>query len=214
MSNHDGLLGNDSYWGSVSKKTKYVIYGLTIFGMSAVVGSLLVLPLFDHRSGMDILGDMLSSKPTDDVLVVGDETNNSPAYHYWYAPENSFGISEMKTPNYDHFWNNVFIPHSAWQLEAWHPVNQEWVSEWQGTNLNEWLNISRIRSDDNGSEKITLNVTNNHPTQDLFFRFTFGIDLRVKEYVNKSSNYEYELVYPANLTENYTVFFNLSLIHI
>jgi len=132
-------------------------------------------------------------------------------YEHFVPPAGSFGMDEttFKTVNWSYFWS-IFRDHSDWQLEAWHPVNEEWVDNWQGENLNNWLNISRIRSDDNGSEKITLNVTNMHPTQPLHFRFSFGIDLRVKQYINKTSNYEYVLTYPANDTEDYVVYFNFS----
>ena len=149
----------------------------------------------------------------DNISPVGNESDpqnsSNPAFEYWYAPPNSFGIQQTKSVNWSWFWK-IFKQNSMWQLEAWHPVQEVWVDNWQGQNLNEWLNITRIRNESNASEKITLNVTNNHPTQDLFFRFKFGINLKVKQYVNKSSNYEYTITYPANATENYTVFFNFS----
>jgi len=106
------------------------------------------------------------------------------------------------------FWEK-FRQHSAWQLEAWHPVQEQWVSEFQGENLNSWLTIDKTRSSDNSSEKINLTVTNNAP-QATRFRFKFGIDARVKDFVNKTSNFEYVLTYPANSTEDYKVFFNWS----
>jgi len=137
------------------------------------------------------------------LVVVGD---NSAAFHYWYAPSNTFGIQEIREVNWSWFWQR-FNQYSEWQMEGWHPVQQEWVTEYQGTNLNEYLNISRVRSDDNGSEKITLNFTSPFTTR---YRFTFGIDLRVRDYVNRTGQYEYELTYPVNNTENYTVYFNWS----
>ncbi len=122
----------------------------------------------------------------------------------------SFGIKNVKAVNSSHFWNDFYLPHSTWQLEVQHPVTLEWLDEWEGTNLNTWLDIDRNRSEDNSSEKTTLNITNNHPTQALKFRLKFDIDAQVKNYVNRSSWYEYELTYTANKTENYTVFFNYS----
>jgi len=134
------------------------------------------------------------------------ESTNNPAYHYWYSPENSFGIQNMTFVNWSYFWS-LFRQHSVWQMEGWNPVTEEWVDNYQGTNLNEWLNISKIRADDNASEKITLNFTSPYTTK---YRFTFGIDAQVKEYVNRSGQYEYTLTYPANATEDYVVYFNWS----
>ena len=142
------------------------------------------------------------------------ENSSVPAYLYWWSfpPENSIGgVSEptrFQVVNWSWFWK-VFRRNAAWQLEGWNPQESEWVSEFQGENLNNWLNISRVRNESNASEKVTLNVTNNAPI-DTWFRFTFGIDLRVKSYINRSGWYEYVLTYPANETENYTVFFNFS----
>jgi len=189
------------------KKSTWVYIGACIVCLS--FGAIVVLPILNGKSVLEHIQSYLVSNENKNPFLA-DESNDSAAYHYWYAPENSFGIQEMKEVNWSYFWQ-LFRQHSAWQLEAWHPVLEEWVSEWQGENLNNWLNITRTRNETtNASEKITLNVTNNHPTQDLFFRFTFGIDLRVKEYINHSNWYEYVLTYPANETENYTVFFNFS----
>jgi len=181
--------------------------GLTV---AFLVGTFVGLPLIvndKHNNTLrNIQGETIDNPP------LFDEFNDTEAYFYdhFIPPENSFGAEEtiFKTVNWSKFWN-LFTTHSAWQLQAWHPILEEWVSEYEGENLNNWLNISKIRSDDNNSEKIILNVTNNAPIA-TFFRFTFGIDARVKNYVNKSSWYEYELTYSANATENYTVFFNFS----
>jgi len=149
------------------------------------------------------------------LLPVGGPVDDPPddepyLYEYIVPPVDSFGIGEtiFKTVNWSYFWQ-LFLAHSAWQLEAWHPILEEWVTEFQGENLNNWLDINRIRSEDNTSEKITLKVTNNAPI-DTYFRFTFGIDIAVKNYVNKTSLYEYEITYPANATEDYNVLFNFS----
>jgi len=155
--------------------------------------------------GTIMLGGILSI-PIDEPPE-SDPVENIEPYHILNVG-NGFGTA-TKILNVSYFWD-LFRSHGAWQLEAWHPIDEEWVSSWQGTNLNTWLDIDRNRSEDNLSEKISLTVTNNHPSQDLYFRFKFGIDLRVKSYVNKSSNWEYELVYPVSDTEDYTVFFNFS----
>jgi len=197
------------------KKRKQVFkVFLVSLSVSFLVGTLVVFPFFDDRRGVFIPRSGVDIAEKDIVQGVGDDPPVEPEayiYEHFIPPDNSFGLGEttFKTVNWSYFWQ-LFRNHSLWQLEAWHPVQEVWVDNWEGTNLNQWLNITRVRSPDNSSEKVTLNVTNMHPSQDLFFRFTFGIDLRVKQYVNKSSWYEYELVFPANETEDYTVFFNFS----
>ena len=135
----------------------------------------------------------------------GNDTQEEP-YHYWSPPGNSFGISPMNMVNWSYFWS-LFKNHSSWQMEGWNPQLQQWQDSYQGHNLNEYLQVIRVRSTDNASEKVTLNFTSPYTTR---YRFTFGIDLRVKNYVNRTGHYEYTLTYPASETENYTVFFNWS----
>ena len=135
----------------------------------------------------------------------GNDTQEEP-YQYWSPPGNSFGISPMNMVNWSYFWG-FFKNHSSWQMEGWNPVTQQWQNSYQGHILNEYLHIIRVRSTDNSSEKITLNFTSPFTTK---YRFTFGIDLHVKDYVNRTGHYEYTLTYPISETENYTVFFNWS----
>ena len=128
---------------------------------------------------------------------------------HFIPPSNSFGIGETNFTyvNWSFFWQK-FRSNSRWNMEGWHPIQEEWVSDYQGTDLDDWLNISRIRSDDNSSEKITLNFTSPYTTK---YRFTFGIDARVLSFVNKTDRLEYVLTYPINNSDyNYTVYFNWS----
>jgi len=195
-----------------SRYSKITILVSLALVIAFVLCTLLVLPLFNKQEDFsDVVEGGIFDK---NIRMVGDEPlSNDEAYFYEtvVVPENSFGIGNhtIKEVNWSFFWK-LFKNHAMWQLEAWHPVNLVWVDNWQGTNLNEWLNITRVRSSDNGSEKVTLNITNMHPSQDLFFRLKFGVDLPALEYINRSSWYEYEITYPCNQTENYTVFFNFS----
>jgi len=144
----------------------------------------------------------------DDPLNPPDnpEYNTTPAY--FFQGTNIPGSFIRKIPNFDYFWN-LFIKHSMWQLEGWNPNTQQWISKWDGQNLNEWLTIDRTRSNDSMDEKISLTVTNHAPIATKF-RFTFGIDLRVKEFANRTGQYEYTLTYQANQTQNYNMRFNWS----
>lgn len=191
------------------KNRGYIISGIGAFIVTVLLITLLALPLFDNRerlSGQSFIADTINKKD------VGTDYNDTPAYYYFNAPVNSWGIGDTKIINDELFWD-IFDNESNvyWQLFAWHPVQEIWVSKWQGTNLNEWLNISTIRNETtNLNQKVTLNITNNHPTQDLYFRLEHGYNISLKSSLNKSSNYEYFLVFPANETEDYEVFFNWS----
>jgi len=132
-------------------------------------------------------------------------TNTEP-YLYWSPPGNNLGIQNIKTVNYTYFWK-YFTNHTKWQMEGWNPQTQQWQGSYQGHNLNEYLHLTRVRNTDNHSEKITLNFTSPYTTR---YRFIFGIDLQVKNYVNRTGHHEYMLTYPVSETDNYTVFFNWS----
>jgi len=179
------------------------ILGFTVF-------TLLFFPVFNGKSGLEVIQETLSGVETKDLLADDPPVEPEPYfYEDFIPPSNSFGMDEttFKTVNWSFFWQK-FRRHSAWNMEGWHPVQQTWVDDYQGTDLDDYLNISRIRSDDNASEKVTLNFTSPFTTK---YRFTFGIDARVLNYVNKTDRLEYTLTYPINGTnENYTVFFNWS----
>lgn len=138
------------------------------------------------------------------MLTSLSSANDTEPFYKWQAPSGSFGIQETTEINWTYFWS-LFHQHSMWDLEGYNPVSEEWVS------CKEALNITRTRSEDNSSEKITLDFIAPAPiTTD--YRLTFDIDIRVKEYINKSSWYEYVLTYPIPGYENlsYNVFFNWS----
>jgi len=184
---------------------KYLLYAIGACIIAFLIGSLTVIPFLQRKEGgfdgKTLLVDTLNKN------TLGDEINNDEAFFTIEPPTNSgFGTNNIRVANWSYFWK-LFNQHSAWQLEAWHPQLNEWVSEYNGENLNNWLTIEKTRNISNSSEKINLTVTNNAPIATRF-RFTFGIDARVKQYINKTSNFEYELTYPANATEDYNVFFN------
>jgi len=199
----------------VRKKHKHVLRNCVLLLGSFLGGFCLIGLYFVPLGSKSQEFDVKTSVVDDFYVSVNDPVNASNLSNaafivgeHFVPPENSFGIGEFDfiTLNYSHFWH-LFRTNSKWQLQAQHPVSGEWLSEYQGTNLNNWLDIERTRLPNNLSEKINLTVTNNGPVP-LRFRFVFGIDARVKQYINKTSNFEYVLTYPANETEDYTVFFN------
>ena len=182
------------------KTRYYLILGFVLF----IFGFNLVLPIFNRKEGLITESDTFSDKK---LRHLGDDIPIPYIVEHFIPPSNSFGLGETNftSVNWSFFWSK-FRANSRWDMEGWHPGLEEWVDEYNGEDLDNWLNITRDRSDDNSSEKITLNFTSPYTTK---YRFTFGIDARVLQYVNKTAQFEYELVYPINGTElNYTVFFN------
>ena len=196
----DSISAKDKVKKKSKNRFKYVGLAIGAALIAFLIGFNLILPLFNHKEDIDIIN--VDTKILNPEFL-GDELNNNEAYN---RRPNSFGGNI--TMNWSYFWG-LFKQYSAWQLEAWNPQIETWIDEYNGENLNEWLTITKTRLSDNASEKIALTVVNNGPI-DTFFRFKFGIDLRVKDYVNKTSNFEYVLTYPANLTTDYQVFFNWS----
>jgi len=192
-------------------KKKYLYIGISGFILSFVITLIMFFPLFNNKSGLDVITDFFNGNEKI-VKKLGDEPPDVPMpylYEHFIPPSNSFGIGEhtIKKVNWSFFWSK-FRDNSRWNMEGWHPIQEEWVDNYQGNDLDNYLNISKIRSGDNSSEKITLNFTSPYTTK---YRFTFGIDARVLQYVNKTDKMEYKLVYPINGTDdNYTVFFNWS----
>ena len=135
--------------------------------------------------------------PTSDEPP-GDEPD-SPAYDYWYAPPNSFGIKETKSVNWSHF-KSLFNAHTDWILE----YKRYSYSDW--TEGNEYLSVDKTWNE-TGFWKINLTFT--APVDVYEARFTFACDLVVLDYVEKDG-YEIWLNYSANETEVYNMMFNWS----
>lgn len=127
------------------------------------------------------------------------EPNDSVAYHYWYAPENSFGIQEMKTVNWSYF-KQLFLAHITWMLEYKRYESSEW------TDGLDYLTIERTW---NESGFWKFNLILDVPVDIYSARFTFGIDLPCLQYVERSG-YEVWINYTANATETYSCMFNWS----
>ena len=102
--------------------------------------------------------------------------------------------SLIDTVTYDwpKFWQ-TFKTYSAWETEWFN--GETWI------NHDSCMQIIRDYPEPN-HVKITLNFTSEEPGS---YRFTFAIDKRVKDYVEKISNWRYELTY-----EGFTVVFDWS----
>ena len=101
------------------------------------------------------------------LLPVGDPPvypDGSP-YDYWYAPPNSFGISETKSVNWTYF-KQLFLAHTDWMLEA-----RIGTGEW--FNADEYLTIERTWNE-SGFWKFNLILDKPEGSPMVDARFTFG----------------------------------------
>jgi len=139
------------------------------------------------------------------TTVEADEINNleGSAYNYWYAPEKSFGIEEVKTINFT-FWKMWLKEYFGYKLEA--RVNNE--SSWQ--NANSLLNVSFLFNNTDKSCKVILTLNTTNAPRSLYYRFTLVANRSVISHINKSVDFQYTLLLNANLTENYSLIYNYS----
>ena len=181
---------------------------ITGFILSFTLVLSLITPIFSRYRPIEV--EEQKAEQLDLEVLGGDNDTPQPyIVEHFIPPGGSFGLEETNFTrvNWSFFWSK-FTANSAWNMQGWHPGQEDWVNEYQGVDLDEYLNIGRERSADNSSEKITLNFTSPYTTK---YRFTFGIDARVLQYVNKTDQFEYVLTYPINGTDlNYTVYFNWS----
>lgn len=177
-------------------KKKNII--ITILIASSLIISVLVFPLFNGTSGLNILQSFLSSDDNNN-LFVSDESNERKPYDYWFAPESSFGIDTMKFVNWSYF-KQLFLNHTDWMLE----YKRYSYSEW--TDGLDYLTIDRSW---NESGYWKFNLILDVPVDIYSARFTFGVDLPALDYVERSGT-EVWINYSANATEIYSVMFNWS----
>jgi len=127
-----------------------------------------------------------------------DETNNP--FDYWYAPDNSFGISEYKTINWTYF-KNLITSHSSWNLI----YKRYSYSDW--TNGNQYMNINLIWNE-SGYYKITLTFDAIVDVYDA--RFVFDCNLYCLDYIEKTGNEVWFNISIPNTYEQYNLMFNYS----
>ena len=132
----------------------------------------------------------------------------SDAFDYFTAPANSIGIKDASFIKWSYFWN-LFNTHSDWNLE--YNEGSGWISCKEDLVITKEHPIDEDEVEDISKEKITLDFTASHTAD---YRLTFGIDTRVKDYVEKVDEYKYELNYKVGEhngeDEIYSVFFDWS----
>lgn len=157
----------------------------------ASVSVLMLLPVVDDRRGLDILLSILRGD-TEKTVDIGELSEN-----WWVYPEiQPYQIYSVPQFNWSHFWQ-VFKNHALWDLE--YKDNGDWISCKQN------LTIIRDYLEDNTC-KLTLDFTAPYTAD---YRLTLAIDYRVKEYANRSGQYEYMLTYEV-FNESFNAVFNWS----
>jgi len=171
---------------------------ISSFVVTFTVISMVVLwPVLNRKEDIE---EILEASIDDTVVAVGDPPD-PPAYDYWYAPENSFGIDSTRSVNWSHF-KQLFKNNFDYLLE--YRINDEWVEG------NEYLSIGcDWQGNDSGYWKINLTFTK-PPSPEMDVRFTIGMNKQVLDYVERAGQYEYWINYTANNTEVYNCFFNWS----
>jgi len=155
------------------KRWYWIILGLICFS----IGTVLLLPMVDKRWIESFFG---AEEQTLDISA--EETNVSIPFHYWYAPEKSFGISNMTTINAT-FWRN------------WANNTIEWYLE-QSVNGNTWndctdlLTVTTIWDAYNISYKYTLNfTTNSKQYYRIIKRTNLSSNLKTFQNINNSNRF-------------------------
>jgi len=180
--------------------------GYFFAGFTLVVGFLcfFLLPLFDGRSGSEVIGEWLTAGDDTVVVPLGDPPLGEPFdYEYFTPPSNSFGMGEttFKTVNWSYF-KSLFLAHTEWSME----YKRYEYSEWTVTPYGEywWFNRSWNES---GFWKFTLFL--DVPVDLYSARFTMGIDLPVLDFVERDG-WSVWLNYSVGENETYNCFFNWS----
>ena len=145
------------------------ILTLIVFFM---MGFNLCIPIMQKQFDVEEIGAI-----TAIAEPLGDEPgeNESAAYDYWYAPENSFGISETKTVNWSYF-KQLFQDHFYKNARYKRYETSNWQDGTQYLTLNRTWN-------DSGFWKIDIIL--DIPIDLYAVNVSFGCDLQVLQYVER-----------------------------
>ena len=138
----------------------------------------------------------------------------SDAFDYHIVPDNSMGVSkgEHSFIKWSYFWQ-LFNQYSDWDLE--YNNGDGWISCKDALTIikehPQYEPFSGIYDEDTSRYKITLDFTAPYTAN---YRLTFVVDVRVKEYIEKVGQYQYEINYKVGEhngeDEIYTVLFDWS----
>jgi hypothetical protein len=138
---------------------------------------------------------------SDEKTTPSDEVTPEP-YHYFYAPENSFGISSWKSVNWSYFWS-FFENNTYYKCAYFNKTSGGW------TDCSDYLSIGINRSDNNTFEKHNISIIDAPVTGK--YRWTYWIATDTTDLTNVSDSPQVNLSIPIpNSNESYHVFWNWS----
>ena len=175
-------------------------------GFTVVLGlfSFFLVPLFDGRSGSDVIGEWLTVDESDVVSVGDPPLDGEPfLYEHFVPPDGSFGMGEttFKTVNWSYF-KELFLAHTDWMME----YKLTSGSEWTETPYGEYWYFNRTWNE-SGFWKFDLIL--DVPVDIASARFTMGIDIPALQYVERDG-WSVWLNYSVGENETYHCFFDWS----
>jgi len=183
----------------LAKHNKFKYYGLALgsFAVAFILGSILFLPIFDKRTGFQILTGTKDSN----LPVLGDDTLKP--YIYWTAPKNSIGVDKTTDINVT-FYRNWLNTTVAWNLEK-STDNSHWI------NCTKLLKIKKDWNTINLSEKHTLSWVTD---ENAYYRLLLKTD-DVKSYKDLSADARNAkdkmlLNFSITSTEDYNIYYDWS----
>jgi len=174
----------------------YYIEGKIFFNNSLVVSNLSVEVI--NNSQNQVVDETPNIQETQDIAD-NLEILGSP-FDTFVLPSKSMGPSHIKVINPDYFWT-YFERYSGWYLEAWDKNTEAWI------DVTDYLDVKSNRSSNNKSEKISLEFIAPFSSN---YKLSYRIEKPLKFFINKSNEFEYELIYAVGDNEEYRTFFNYS----
>jgi len=175
------------------------------------IGGILALPFFQKKEKL-----MIKTIPIEKFERTNAATiiwENTSAYNHYRVEGNAFGGTSGKEINWSYFWKWA-SQYVKWNFWGWNPQTEEWQTHYQGIPIKGnygFINKTYNWDDNesaNTSSKITIAI---NPPFTTRYRFGLAVDGRIKDYVNRSGQYEYILNVNINATnETYQVVFNWS----
>ena len=96
-----GIIMNQAKKKNIKRNSIQLFIGIIL---GSILFAFFVVPFFQRKTeGFD---EETQLQPILEIpTVLGVDFNNSAAYHYWYAPNNSIGINQWKNVNFSPIYN-------------------------------------------------------------------------------------------------------------
>jgi len=189
----------------VNRLTKKGYIAVGSFATAFVLVTLLVLPIFNGKSGFEQIQSLLKSSVDDDVVGVGDEGNGTEPLDdvelYTWEEHNYIGGISRWVLN-ESYVKQYLKDNFQWRLQA-SPNNDTWY------DADQLLNVDLTWDENNFSYKVDLILDTHDAPQSLYYRFDMAVNKTLKEYT-EICGYEWLLTIPGNDTRDVNVFFNWS----